>query len=95
VMHQGDSINGEYLQKLLNIREKKPQNNSSVFNDNIFEYNYNKAKEVFEKQYLEFHISNNHGIISKTAEAIGIYPSNLHAKLRKYNITTASPAQKI
>jgi two-component system nitrogen regulation response regulator NtrX len=49
--------------------------------------NYNNAKESFEKYYLEFQLSKNNGIISRTAEAIGMYPSNLHTKLRKYHIT--------
>jgi two-component system nitrogen regulation response regulator NtrX len=53
----------------------------------IMDLNYNNAKESFEKYYLEFQLSKNHGIISRTAEAIGIYPSNLHAKLRKYHIS--------
>ncbi|MDR0400004.1 MAG: sigma-54 dependent transcriptional regulator [Treponema sp.] len=47
---------------------------------------YNEAKESFERYYLEFHLARNNGIISRTAEAIGIYPSNLHSKLRKYRI---------
>jgi two-component system nitrogen regulation response regulator NtrX len=52
----------------------------------IFRLKYNEAKEFFEKFYLEFQLSQNNGIISRTAEAVGIFPSNLHAKLRKYNI---------
>jgi two-component system nitrogen regulation response regulator NtrX len=52
----------------------------------IMEKSYNDAKEAFEKYYLEFHLSGNNGIISRTAEAIGIYPSNLHSKLRKHHI---------
>jgi two-component system nitrogen regulation response regulator NtrX len=52
----------------------------------IMDLNYNNAKESFEKYYLEFQLSKNSGIISRTAEAIGMYPSNLHAKLRKYHI---------
>jgi two-component system nitrogen regulation response regulator NtrX len=90
IMHQEDSINGEILSKLLNKREKKPQNNEFSINENIFESSYNEAKEKFEKCYLEFQLSKNNGIITKTAEAIGIYPSNLHAKLRKFSITPAS-----
>jgi len=86
VMHQGDTINGENLSKLLNKKDKKPQNNNISVNDKFFEQTYNEARENFEKCYLEFHLFRNNGIISKTAEAIGIYPSNLHAKLRKYNI---------
>jgi two-component system nitrogen regulation response regulator NtrX len=53
----------------------------------IMDLNYNSARESFEKYYLEFQLSKNRGIISRTAEAIGIYPSNLHAKLRKHHIT--------
>ncbi|MDR1029794.1 MAG: sigma-54 dependent transcriptional regulator [Treponema sp.] len=54
----------------------------------IMKLKYNEAKESFEKGYLEFQLSQYGGIISRTAEAIGIYPSTLHAKLRKYNIRT-------
>jgi two-component system nitrogen regulation response regulator NtrX len=57
----------------------------------IMDLNYNEAKESFEKYYLEFQLSRNNGIISRTAEAIGIYPSNLHAKVRKYQIAAANP----
>jgi len=95
VMHQGNVINGEELVKLLNIRGKKPVNTGqtdmepAVIPPNILEQNYNEAKDNFEKYYLEFQLLKNNGIISRTAEAIGIYPSNLHAKIRKYGITTA------
>ncbi|MCL2175090.1 MAG: sigma-54 dependent transcriptional regulator [Treponema sp.] len=86
VIHQGNIINSEDLLKLLNKRIKKPENSEIPFNQNIINQNFNEAKENFEKCYLEFHLLKNNGIISKTAEEIGIYPSNLHAKLRKYNI---------
>ncbi|MDR2760120.1 MAG: sigma-54 dependent transcriptional regulator [Spirochaetaceae bacterium] len=56
------------------------------FPSNIFHLKYNEAKELFEKYYLEFQLSQNNGVIARAAEAIGIYPSNLHVKLRKYNI---------
>jgi len=94
VMHQGNVINGEDLGKLLNIKVKKPVNTAqtgmeAAIASNILELNYNEAKDNFEKYYLEFQLLKNNGIISRTAEAIGIYPSNLHAKIRKYGITTA------
>ncbi|GBU26771.1 hypothetical protein R84B8_00283 [Treponema sp. R8-4-B8] len=94
VMHQGNVINGEDIEKLLNIKGKKPVNTAQTSMDaaiasNILEQNYNEAKDNFEKYYLEFQLLKNNGIISRTAEAIGIYPSNLHAKIRKYGITTA------
>ncbi|MDR0998061.1 MAG: sigma-54 dependent transcriptional regulator [Treponema sp.] len=56
------------------------------FPANIFEMKYNEAKDAFEKAYLEFQLSRNHGIITRTAEAIGVYPSNLHTKIRKFNV---------
>lgn len=91
VMHTGDSLSASDLEKLLNKKGKNPQNNSLPLSEDLLNRNFNEAKENFEKCYLEFHLLRNSSIISRTAEAIGIYPSNLHAKLRKHNIT-ASPS---
>ena len=90
VMHQGDSITGGDLHKLLDKKNKKRQNTGGTLPENILERNYNDARDSFEKCYLEFQLLKNGGIITRTAEAIGIYPTNLHAKLRKYTITTAN-----
>ena len=90
VMYQGDNLGSDDLGKLLNKRAKKPQNSTPILPSSIMERSYNEAKDSFEKAFLEFHLFKNNGIISKTAEAIGIYPSNLHAKLRKYNITNTT-----
>ncbi|MDR2363315.1 MAG: sigma-54 dependent transcriptional regulator [Spirochaetaceae bacterium] len=72
------------------VREEDPlpAKVQSPFPSNILHLKYNEAKEMFEKYYLEFQLSQNNGIISRAAEAIGIYPSNLHVKLRKYHIRT-------
>jgi two-component system nitrogen regulation response regulator NtrX len=98
VMHDGGNIGGEALQNLMRQKPdfvEDPSNpgypaenlQSNEFAD-ILKLNYNEAKNSFEKIYLEFQLARNNGIISKTAEAIGMYPSNLHAKLRKNNIRT-------
>ncbi len=47
-----------------------------------------EARDLFEKRYIEYKLAKNGYNISKTAAAIGLYPSNLHAKLRKYSIRT-------
>jgi two-component system nitrogen regulation response regulator NtrX len=92
VMHSGDSMDKQALSQLINKAEGKTKATGAVqpgeFNlpGNILEKNFNEAKESFEKRYLEFQLFKNNGIISRTAEAIGIYPSNLHAKLKKYGI---------
>jgi two-component system nitrogen regulation response regulator NtrX len=71
---------------------KPASGNAPLPLEDLLDKDLNAAKEFFEKYYLEFQLSKNNGIISKTAEAIGIYPSNLHAKLKKYRI--AFPANK-
>ncbi|MCX7655271.1 MAG: sigma-54 dependent transcriptional regulator [Treponemataceae bacterium] len=63
------------------------QNRTSI-EEGLFSLPYNEAKEAFEKHYLEYHLAKNQYIIAKTAEAIGIYPSNLHAKIKKHGIRT-------
>jgi two-component system nitrogen regulation response regulator NtrX len=47
---------------------------------------YNEARDLFEKLYLEYKLSENGYIISRTAEVIGMYPSNLHAKIKKHGL---------
>lgn len=45
-----------------------------------------KAREEFERQFILVKLESNDWNVSKTAEAIGIERSNLHRKLRTYNI---------
>jgi two-component system nitrogen regulation response regulator NtrX len=97
VMHIGDRIGSSALKNLIQKRPEISEKNrnsglpgvaqTTAFQD-ILTMSYNEAKELFEKQYLELQLVRNEGVISRTAEAIGIYPSNLHAKLRKYGIRT-------
>ena len=47
----------------------------------------NEAKDKFEKQLLVYYLENNSYNISKTAQVLGIYPSNLHSKIKKFDIT--------
>ena len=58
----------------------------NVLGSDILEMSYSHAKELFEKCYLEYQLNKNDYIISRTAEAIGMYPGNLHAKMRKFGI---------
>jgi two-component system nitrogen regulation response regulator NtrX len=95
VMYNGDRIGIKALMELVhktpdsggNQKNTPPGAGQSGPLSDIFKKNYSDAKGLFEKQYLEYQLAENEGIISRTAEAIGIYPSNLHAKLRKYGIT--------
>ncbi len=50
------------------------------------EMGLNEARDTFEKRYIEQKLKANGYNITKTAQALGIYPSNLHGKIRKYGI---------
>jgi two-component system nitrogen regulation response regulator NtrX len=76
---------GNGIKKAENQGKSALQNQLSL---DILNLNYTEAKELFERNYLEFQLSQHGGVISHTAEAIGIYPSNLHAKIRKYGLRT-------
>ena len=92
IMHSGGTVNEKTVADLLKIKPAAggPSADSGTLQppswNALLGNNMSDARENFEKYYLEFHLLKNNGIISRTAEAIGIYPSNLHAKLRKYGI---------
>lgn len=48
---------------------------------------FNDAKDEFERQFILQKLKENQYNISRTAQALGMYPSNLHAKIKKFNIT--------
>lgn len=44
------------------------------------------AKTEFERRYLLHHLRKTGYNIARAAEAVGVYPSNLHAKIKKFGI---------
>ncbi|MDR1047732.1 MAG: sigma-54 dependent transcriptional regulator [Treponema sp.] len=92
VMHQGGRVSagelGGFLRENPSSEARAGTGNPPAAADllRILDTNYGTAKDSFEKFYLEYKLSQNDGIISRTAEAIGLYPSNLHAKLRKHHL---------
>jgi two-component system, NtrC family, nitrogen regulation response regulator NtrX len=70
--------------------EKFLGGNSPIEEDGVLsEYENMKltdAKEQFEKELIEKKLKENDYNISRTAEDLGVYPSNLHGKIKKYNI---------
>jgi len=46
----------------------------------------NDAKDAFEKSFIEEKLKENHYNVSRTAQALGLYASNLHTKLKKFAI---------
>jgi two-component system nitrogen regulation response regulator NtrX len=54
--------------------------------DDFQDMKLNEAKDKFEKDFIERVLRQNGSNISKTAEVLGIYPSNLHGKIKKLGI---------
>jgi two-component system nitrogen regulation response regulator NtrX len=46
----------------------------------------NEAKEEFERQFIRTKLQQNGYNIARTAQVLGIYPSNLHGKIKKFDI---------
>jgi two-component system nitrogen regulation response regulator NtrX len=46
----------------------------------------NEARDEFEQILLQDRLETNGYNISKTAQDLGIYPSNLHSKIKKYGL---------
>jgi two-component system nitrogen regulation response regulator NtrX len=54
--------------------------------DEFNEMKLTDAKNEFERIFIEQKLKENENNISKTAETLGIYPSNLHGKIKKLGI---------
>ena len=46
----------------------------------------NEARGTFERRLIERRLEVNGGNVSKTAQALGVYPSSLHGKIKKFGI---------
>lgn len=58
-------------------------------------YKLNVARDEFEKDFIENKLVENGFNISKTAKALGLYPSNLHSKMNKLGIDLDELKKKI
>lgn len=98
VMCDGERISAETLGALLqrpsglsgdlqgNASNKEPGDEGLPVE--YLDLDFSAARDLFEKRYIERKLAENGYTISRTAEAVGLYPSNLHAKIRKHGIRT-------
>jgi len=68
------------------INEKKPVQEEDNGLSKFDAMKLNEAKEVFERAFLIRKLKKFEYNISRTAEELGIYPSNLHGKIKKFGI---------
>lgn len=68
------------------LQEDKETSISRDLNDEYADMKLNEAKDKFEKQFIIQKLENTCYNISRAAETLGIYPSNLHGKIKKFGI---------
>ncbi|MFQ3573361.1 MAG: sigma-54 dependent transcriptional regulator [Thermodesulfovibrionales bacterium] len=82
IMTQGDTISYEHIENLglFGIRLNKE--------DNLFGYKtLREARDAFECEFIKKKLIEHNWNISRTADAIDVERSNLHKKIKAYNIT--------
>ena len=47
-----------------------------------------QARDSFERELIAARLRENGGNVSRTADALGVYASNLHSKMKKLKMTT-------
>ena len=88
VMTEEEIISGEtalyYLENLQSgfSQEKKKKEFRAEFSN----ISFSEAKELFERKFLIKKLEENSYNISRTAQDIGMYPGNLHNKIKKLGI---------
>jgi two-component system nitrogen regulation response regulator NtrX len=73
------------------IREHLGQSSVQAERSELDEYadmGLSEARDSFERKYIVQKLEENGYNISRTAQALGIYPSNLHGKIKKFGIET-------
>ncbi|WP_319559587.1 sigma-54 dependent transcriptional regulator [Marispirochaeta sp.] len=83
IMSDEESISGETA--LYYLGEQQVSSAHTDLRDYL-DLRLNEAKELFEKRFLETKLQECGYNISHTAGTLGIYPSNLHSKIKKYSI---------
>jgi len=88
VLTDEDPIVAATVERILGQREQDPDQSppGDRIPARLLALGLQEAKEAFEKDYLAQKLKACDYNISRTAEAIGVYPSGLHAKIKKLGI---------
>jgi two-component system, NtrC family, nitrogen regulation response regulator NtrX len=85
IMTDEETISEDAVHYYLGEKKSRQDDRAPWFRD--FENKkLNEAKDMFEKMLIEQALKENDFNISKAAEALSIYPSNLHGKIKKHHI---------
>ncbi len=84
ILSEGEEIDADEVHRNLGDVSRTRRRSSEL--GEYLDMGLNEAKDTFERRYIEEKLQENGYNISRTAQALGIYPSNLHGKIRKLGI---------
>lgn len=83
IMITADEVTAADVDRLLGRRKSSAPGG---FLEELLSRDLNTARDEFERAYLQAKLRENEYNISRTAQSIGVYPSSLHAKIRKLGV---------
>jgi len=83
IMSEGDVISAETILEFLGAQKVVRK---SRLLEKFSKMKLNEARDEFEQILLQDRLAANGYNISRTAQDLGIYPSNLHSKIKKYGL---------
>ncbi|MBU0927306.1 MAG: sigma-54 dependent transcriptional regulator [Spirochaetes bacterium] len=86
VMSDEDEISAETVEHFIARSDGKAPEVAPDRLDTLSDLRLAEAREAFERGFLVHNLRKHGYNIAKTAESIGVYPSNLHAKIKKFGI---------
>ena len=82
IMAEDDVVDADLIQSCIGQEHPEEAASLSGFED----MSLVEARETFERQLIESKLKQCGNNISRAAQALGLYPSNLHGKMKKLNI---------
>jgi two-component system nitrogen regulation response regulator NtrX len=88
IMVAEETITREHVTRFLGRRDAGPEGSAL---DRYASMTLAAAREDFEKELILARLRENGNNITRTAQQLGLYPSSLHSRIRKYGITVGRP----
>jgi two-component system nitrogen regulation response regulator NtrX len=84
IMVAEQTITREHVTRFLGRREAEPE---ETLLSRYAAMTLADARDSFEKELIETRLRENGNNITRTAQQLGLYPSSLHSRIRKYGIS--------
>ena len=86
IMSEEDIISVDTARSFLGSNEVKQERTVNPLIEKFSEMKLTEARDEFERMLLLHKLEENEYNITKAAQSLGIYPSNLHGKIKKFGI---------